>query len=328
MHACIQDLNRDHASRHIKQGCMGVQVARISRIINTPRGCALVVGMHGSARHTLTRLACAMASSAILEWTMPKDSPLDTTNEKSHGIPPGYVYKSTPGGSSGGGGSGGGSSKMKAFMMEQLKAAIKMAGVCAENVTMIIDLESADDETLDMVNHYVSTGQLPQILSKEDMDAIVDDVSGAATHDTERKQTPNNLRASSSILTIAGQESDDEGSMRSSHSAALAGIKHTTNTGAGKSGIDIYSRFLQSVRECFHVILCCSPGGRLQHAMRAFPRIPNFCTSVPFRPWEVRNCSTPHLQSPVCQPSPTCVGVRACACVLLCDVKVAMALWF
>jgi hypothetical protein len=266
-----------------------VQVARISRILNTPRGCALLVGMHGSARHTLTRLACVMTSSAILEWTMPKEGPRETTHERSHGISPGYIYKSAAGSSSSGGGSAmmSGNSKMKAFMMDQLKAAIKMAGVCAEDVTMVIDLESADDDTLDMVNHYLSTGQLPQILSKEDVDAIVDDVSGAATNDTEGTQTSNNLRTSSSILTIMGHESDDEGSSRSTHSGTLAGAKHSTSAGVSKSGTDIYSRFLQCVREYFHIILCCSPGEALKQAMRAFPRIPNFCTTVPFWPWEV-----------------------------------------
>jgi hypothetical protein len=270
-----------------------------------PRGCALIVSRPGSARHSLTRLAAVVAQTEILEWVIPK------------------------GGNAGGEGgntSQDGSKEVaqaKAQLMDKLKNAIKMAGIHAKDVAMVVDMEHADAQTLDMVNQYLSIGRLPEILSKDDVDAIVEEVLGATTAEAEAGSTPRtpaglgtlqhmnsqaswglpakgrrvsivsspNVLSSKSMLEVvaaAPPKDKDSGGNGASTIATTSSISNGNSNGTGKASTDLYSKFLACLRECFHIVLICAPGERLVQAVRGCPGVVRGCTVMWFSPWRVR----------------------------------------
>ena len=117
---------------------------RISRILGMPRGSALLVGVGGSGKQSLTRLASFVAGNYTFQITITKT--YNTSN-----------------------------------MFEDLKALFRRAGVTGEGVSfMMTDAEVKEEGFLEHINNLLGTGEIPGLFPKDEIEAIVGDMRPVA----------------------------------------------------------------------------------------------------------------------------------------------------
>jgi dynein heavy chain len=121
----------DDAMRHI---------VRISRIIRTDRGNALLVGVGGSGKQSVTKLASFIAKSQIFQITISKS--YGTTN-----------------------------------LMEDLKFMYKLAGALGKSVSFIFtDNEVKEESFLGFINNILTSGEVTNLFPKDEVIAISSDL--------------------------------------------------------------------------------------------------------------------------------------------------------
>ncbi|KAM6469113.1 dynein axonemal heavy chain 9 [Liasis olivaceus] len=112
-------------------------VCRINRILESPRGNALLVGVGGSGKQSLTRLAAFISSLEIFQITL----------RKGYGIP-----------------------DLKADLAAQyLTAGIKNVGT----VFLLTDAQLADERFLVLVNDLLASGEIPDLFPDEEVENII-----------------------------------------------------------------------------------------------------------------------------------------------------------
>ncbi|NXT77896.1 DYH9 protein, partial [Zapornia atra] len=115
-------------------------VCRISRILESPRGNALLVGVGGSGKQSLTRLAAFISSLEVFQITL----------RKGYGIP-----------------------DLKVDLANQyLKAGVKNVGT----VFLMTDAQVADEEFLVLVNDLLATGEIPDLFPDDEVENIISSV--------------------------------------------------------------------------------------------------------------------------------------------------------
>ena len=186
-------------------------VMRIARVLSCPRGSLILVGDGGAGRRPLSRMATALVGHKHMEWhEMDAQSRLE--------------------------------------MLDLIKDAYRLAGVRGERVTLVVDNERMNTATLDLINQFLTTGEFPGLLTKDDLDMVLEEMRSAA-------------------------------SLAESGGSASGG-------GGGKGGQqDTYARFIYRARACFHVILTFSPGQKFVDCLKDFPGIIRNCTLNWFVPW-------------------------------------------
>ena len=113
---------------------------RISRIIEMPRGSALLVGVGGSGKQSLTRLAAYIARSLLFQITL----------TKSYGMP---------------------------ALLDDLRKLFKTAGHQRKSVTFLFtDAEIKDENFLEYVNSLLMTGDIAGLFAKDEMMAMCADL--------------------------------------------------------------------------------------------------------------------------------------------------------
>lgn len=118
-------------------------ITRISRIIRTPRGSALLVGVGGSGKQSLTKLSAFIAKSIVFQIQISKN--YNTTN-----------------------------------LMEDLKLMYKSAGALGKSSTFIFtDNEVKDESFLGFVNNILTSGEVTNLFAKDEMIAISSDLRNA-----------------------------------------------------------------------------------------------------------------------------------------------------
>ena len=121
----------DDALRHL---------LRISRVLAMDRGSALLVGVGGSGKQSLARLAAFLTGSTCFRITVTK-----TYNISN--------------------------------LLEDLKTLYKTAALKPQPVTLILNESDIKDESfLEYINQVLSTGEVAGMFSREEMDAILADV--------------------------------------------------------------------------------------------------------------------------------------------------------
>ncbi|KAM6240342.1 dynein axonemal heavy chain 9 isoform 3-T3 [Spheniscus humboldti] len=115
-------------------------VCRINRILESPRGNALLVGVGGSGKQSLTRLAAFISNLEVFQITL----------RKGYGIP-----------------------DLKADLANQyLKAGVKNIGT----VFLMTDAQVADEQFLVLVNDFLASGEIPDLFPDDEVENIINSV--------------------------------------------------------------------------------------------------------------------------------------------------------
>uniref|UniRef100_A0A803V8E2 Dynein axonemal heavy chain 17 n=1 Tax=Ficedula albicollis TaxID=59894 RepID=A0A803V8E2_FICAL len=115
-------------------------VCRISRILEAPRGHALLVGVGGSGKQSLTRLAAFISNLETFQITL----------RKGYGLP-----------------------DLKADLASlYLKAGLKGVG----SVFLLSDAQLADEQFLVLVNDFLASGEIPDLFPDDEVENIISSV--------------------------------------------------------------------------------------------------------------------------------------------------------
>ncbi|XP_072259402.1 dynein axonemal heavy chain 9 [Pyxicephalus adspersus] len=115
-------------------------ICRIKRILESPRGNALLVGVGGSGKQSLTRLAAYISSLEVFQITL----------RKGYGIP-----------------------DLKADLANQyIKAGVKNVGT----VFLMTDAQVADEKFLVLVNDLLASGEIPDLFPDDEVENIISSV--------------------------------------------------------------------------------------------------------------------------------------------------------
>ncbi|XP_054832302.1 dynein axonemal heavy chain 9-like [Eublepharis macularius] len=115
-------------------------VCRINRILESPRGNALLVGVGGSGKQSLTRLAAFISSLEVFQITL----------RKGYGIP-----------------------DLKADLAAQyITAGVKNVGT----IFLMTDAQVADERFLVLVNDLLASGEIPDLFPDDEVENIISNV--------------------------------------------------------------------------------------------------------------------------------------------------------
>ncbi|NXH98563.1 DYH9 protein, partial [Pachycephala philippinensis] len=115
-------------------------VCRINRILEAPRGNALLVGVGGTGKQSLTRLAAFLSSLEVFQITL----------RKGYGVP-----------------------DLKADLANlYLKAGLKGMG----SVFLLSDAQVADEQFLVLVNDFLASGEIPDLFPDDEVENIISSV--------------------------------------------------------------------------------------------------------------------------------------------------------
>lgn len=132
---------------------------RINRLIETPRGSGLLVGVGGSGKQSLTRLAAFIARSNCFQITLTKQY---NTNS----------------------------------LMDDIRELYKSAGHKRQSTTFLFtESEIKDEVFLETINSILSTGEVPGLFAKDEMLAMTADLRQDFLRDRpDQEETPDNLK--------------------------------------------------------------------------------------------------------------------------------------
>uniref|UniRef100_H0Z5T6 Dynein axonemal heavy chain 17 n=1 Tax=Taeniopygia guttata TaxID=59729 RepID=H0Z5T6_TAEGU len=115
-------------------------VCRISRVLAAPRGNALLVGVGGTGKQSLTRLAAFLSALEVFQITL----------RKGYGVP-----------------------DLKADLANlYLKAGLKSVG----SVFLLSDAQVADEQFLVLVNDFLASGEIPDLFPDDEVENIISSV--------------------------------------------------------------------------------------------------------------------------------------------------------
>uniref|UniRef100_A0A8D2N8R8 Dynein axonemal heavy chain 17 n=1 Tax=Zonotrichia albicollis TaxID=44394 RepID=A0A8D2N8R8_ZONAL len=115
-------------------------VCRISRVLEAPRGNALLVGVGGTGKQSLTRLAAFLCSMEVFQITL----------RKGYSVP-----------------------DLKADLANlYLKAGLKNMG----SVFLLSDAQVADEQFLVLVNDFLASGEIPDLFPDDEVENIISSV--------------------------------------------------------------------------------------------------------------------------------------------------------
>ncbi|ELK30056.1 Dynein heavy chain 6, axonemal [Myotis davidii] len=241
-------------------------VTRIARMIRQERGNALLVGVGGTGKQSLTRLAAHICGYKCLQIELSR----------------GYNYES---------------------FHEDLRKLYKLAGVEDKNMVFLFtDTQIVVEEFLEDINNILNSGEVPNLFEKDELEQVLAATRPRAKEAgisegnrdeivvEEFLEDINNILNSGEVPNLFEKDELEQVLAATRPRAKEAGISEGNRD-------EVFQYFISRVRQKLHIVLCMSPVGEaFRSRCRMFPSLVNCCTID----WFVQAPPTVAPRYPVC----------------------------